>query len=154
MKKIFLVLIVLTLYGCNTTKIIEPLPTNIPANLTKDEVYSAIIVSLKDAPKVPSSVQKTGDDDFNWMDGAINSGKQYWHYEGQDNDVVHAGFYYKRFYIRADVTYGKDYIKYTIVDSRNLKQTNGRIHGKAYTWLALLEGDVRMALGRIDGHKR
>ena len=68
--------------------------------------------------------------------------------------MIHAGFYYERFYIRAEVTYTKDYINYSLVESRNPRQDPGLSHRKAYTWLAQLEGDVRMSLEKIDHHKR
>jgi len=154
MKKILLTLIILALYGCNTTKIIDPTPTDIPSSLTSEDVYSAIMLSLQDAPEVTSSGQKVGENAYEWMADEINADNLSWHHEGQDGNVIHAGFYYERFYIRAEVTYTKDYINYSLVESRNLRQDPGLSHSKAYTWLAQLEGDVRMSLEKIDRHKR
>jgi hypothetical protein len=154
MKKILLALVILALYGCNTTKIIDPSPTDVPSSLTSEDVYSAIMLSLQDIPDVTSSGQKPGNSAYEWMAGEINPENLSWHHEGQDGNVIHAGFYYERFYIRAEVTYTKDYINYSLVESRNLKQDPGLSHGKAYTWLSQLENDVRMSLEKIDRHKR
>jgi len=154
MKKILLTLMILALYGCNTTKIIDPSPTDVPSSLTSEDVYSAIMLSLQDVPEVTNPGQKPGNNAYEWMAGEINPENLSWHHEGQDGNVIHAGFYYERFYIRAEVTYTKDYINYSLVESRNLKQDPGLSHGKAYTWLSQLEDDVRMSLEKIDRHKR
>ena len=154
MKKILLTLIILASYGCGTTRIIDPSPTDVPASLTSEDVYSAIMLSLKDVPDVTGSGQNTGNNPYEWMAGEINPENLSWHHEGQDGNVIHAGFYYERFYISAKVTYTKDYINYSLVESRNLRQDPGLNHSKAYTWLARLEGDVRLSLEKIDRYKR
>jgi len=154
MKKILFTLFILTLYGCNTTKIIDPSPTDVPSSLTSEDVYSAIMLSLQDVPEVTSSGQRVGRNVYEWMAGEINPEDLSWHHEGQDGNVIHAGFYHERFYIRAEVTYTKDYINYSLVESKNLRQDPDLSHSKAYAWLAQLEGDVRMSLEKIDRHKR
>ena len=154
MKNILLTLIILTLHGCNTTKIIDPSPTGVPSSLTSEDVYSAIMLSLQDVPEVTSSGQIVGHHAYQWMADEINPENLSWHHEGQDGNVIHAGFYYERFYIRAVVTYSKDYINYSLVESKNLRQDPELSHEKAHTWLARLEGDVRMSLEMIDRHKR
>ena len=154
MKNILLTLIILTLHGCNTTKIIDPSPTGVPSSLTSEDVYSAIMLSLQDVPEVTSSGQIVGHHAYQWMADEINPENLSWHHEGQDGNVIHAGFYYERFYIRAEVTYSRDYINYSLVESKNLRQDPELSHEKAHTWLARLEGDVRMSLEMIDRHKR
>ena len=154
MKKILLTLVILTLYGCNTTKIIDPSPTDIPSSLTSEDIYSAIMLSLQDVPEVTSSGQIVGNHAYQWMADEINPENLSWHHEGQDGNVIHAGFYYERFYIRAEVTYSKDYINYSLVESKNLRQDPELSHERAHTWLARLEGDIRMSLEMIDRHKR
>ena len=152
MKKILLTLIILTLYGCNTTKILDPSSTDAPSSLTSEDVYRAIMLSLQDVPEVTSSGQKVGNNAYGWRSGETNSERLSWHHEGQDGNMIHAGFYYERFYISAEITYTKDYINYSLVESRNLRQDPGLSHRKAYTWLAQLEGDVRISLKKIDRH--
>jgi len=154
MKKILLTLIILALFGCSTTKIIDPSPTDVPSSLTSEDVYSAIMLSLQDVPDVTSSGQKVGDHPYQWMADEINPENLSWHHEGQDGNVIHAGFYYERFYIRAEVTYTKDYINYSLVESNNLRLDPELSQGKAYTWLSRLEADVRMSIDKIDRYKR
>lgn len=154
MKKILLTLVILVLYGCNTTKIIDPAPTDIPSSLTTEDVYSAIMLSLQDVPGVTDSGQQAGQHAYEWMAGEINPENLSWHHEGQDGNVIHAGFYHERFYIRAEVTYTRDYINYSLVESKNLKLDPDLSHGKVVTWLSRLEGDVRMSLEKIDRYKR
>ena len=67
MKKILLTLIVLALHGCNTTRIIDPSPTDVPSSLTDEDVYSAIMLSLQDVPAVTGSGQKAGYNAYEWM---------------------------------------------------------------------------------------
>jgi len=154
MKKILLTLIFLSSYGCSTARIIDPSPTEIPLSLTSEDVYSAIMLSLQDVPEVTSSGKKVGNHAYEWMADEINPENPGWHHEGQDGNVVHAGFYYERFYIRAKVTYTKDYINYSLVESNNLRHDPDLSHGKVYTWLSRLKGDVRTSLDRIDRYKR
>jgi len=154
MKKILLTLIILALFGCSTTKIIDPSPTDVPSSLTSEDVYSAIMLSLQDVPDVTSSGQKVGAHPYQWMADEINPENLSWHHEGQDGNVIHAGFYYERFYIRAEVTYTKDYINYSLVESNNLRLDPELSQGKAYTWLSRLEADVRMSIDKIDRYKR
>ena len=154
MQKILLTLVILALYGCNTTKIIDPAPTDIPTSLTSEDVYSAIMLSLQDAPEVTGPGQNAGQHAYEWMADEINPENLSWHHEGQDGNVIHAGFYHGRFYIRAEVTYTRDYINYALVESKNLKLDPELSHGKVYTWLSRLEGDVRMSLEKIDRYKR
>jgi hypothetical protein len=154
MKKILLTLVIFALYGCNTTKIIDPAPTDIPPSLTTEDVYSAIMLSLQGIPGVTGSGQKAGQHEYEWMADDVNPENLSWHHEGQDGNVIHAGFYHERFYIRAEVTYTRDYINYALVESKNLKLDPELSHGKVYTWLSRLEGDVRMSLDKIDRYKR
>ena len=92
-------LIILALYGCNTTKIIDPSPTDAPSSLTSEDVYSAIMLSLQDVPDVPdvtSSGQIVGNHPYEWMAGEISPENPSWHHEEQDGNVIHAGFYRQR----------------------------------------------------------
>lgn len=154
MQKILLALIILSLYGCSTTRIIDPSPTEIPSSFTSEEVYSAIMLSLQDIPGVTGSGQKVGNHAYQWMADEIKPENTGWHHEGQDGNVVHAGFYYERFYIRAEVTYTKDYINYSLIETSNLKYDAELSQGKVSTWLSRLKGDVRTSLERIDRYKR
>ena len=154
MKKILLALIILGLYGCSTTEIIDPSPTDVPSSLNIEDVYTAIMLSLQDVPVDTGSGKKTGNGAYESLAKEIDAENLSWHHEDQDGNVIHAGFYYERFYIRAEVTYTKDYINYSLVESKNLKNDPELTHSKAYAWLAQLEGDVRRSLENIDRHKR
>jgi len=56
------------------------------------------------------------------MAGEINPENLSWHHAGQDGNVIHAGIYYERFYIRAEVTYTRHHINDSLVESKNLQQ--------------------------------
>jgi hypothetical protein len=47
MKKIPLALMIVGFYGCNTTRIIDPLPTDVSSSLNIEDVYYAIMLSLR-----------------------------------------------------------------------------------------------------------
>src|SRR4029453_15515261 len=52
-------------------------------------------------------------------------------------------------YMRVAISYDTKQISTKIVESRNLKQSSGRIHRKANAWLAKLETKIRVALGQV-----
>lgn len=151
MKKILLVLM-LFLAACSTTRNVSPPPTMVPPALSQKEVEQAVMLALKDAPR--PSQQSLGsaivDKIFDRAFGDGLSRKQYWYYEGRGDNVVFAGFYHSDYYMRAEVSYSAREVKFRIVDSRNLQQTKYRIHKNALVWLGYLERDVRASLGSLD----
>jgi len=158
MKKITLVLIIL-LVGCTTTRNISPPPTLIPTALSKEEVASVILFSLRDAPVIREQTveNKTTNRILGMVDRVLDSAlgnnrfRQYWRYEGRmGKDTIYAGFHYKNFYMRTEIKYNETEITFKIVDSRNLKQSGDYIHKNALVWLSRLERNVRANLGTYD----
>lgn len=147
MKKLFLLLSLITLTACTTTKNISPPPTIIPQSLSKIETEYAIMSALKGAPKTTNvSVEITD----KVLDAVLGVKRQYWFYEGRGKGLINAGFHYRSFYMRAEVSYNDKEVNFKIVDSRNLKQSANSIHKKALIWLSYLERDVRATLGAFD----
>lgn len=147
MKKILLLVVLLSLVACTTTKNISPPPTKIPTSLSKAEAEYAIISALKDAPKENNAGVEITD---NILRAVLGTRKQYWFYEGRGRDLINAGFRYRSFYMRAEVHYDDSEVNFKIVESRNLKQSGDSIHKKALVWLNYLERDVRATLGAFD----
>ena len=52
-------------------------------------------------------------------------------------------------YLRVAVRYDASNVNMEIVDSRGLKQSEDRIHKRAFVWLRQLEQRVRRALGTL-----
>ena len=147
MKKLLLLLVVLTLSACATTKNISPPPTMIPSSLSKAEAQYAIMSALKDAPKETNVGIKITNQIFG---AALGVRKQYWFYEGRGKGLINAGFHYRSFYMRVEIYYNDKEVNFKIVDSRNLKQSGNSIHKNALIWLSHLERDVRATLGAFD----
>lgn len=110
----------------------------IPESLSKQEVQVAIMIALRESPrkKQPNAGMEMADNILSEVLGH-NYGrrKQYWFYEGRAEDIIYAGFNHKSFYIRAEINYGGDFIKYRLLESRNLKQSGNSIHKNAIAWL-------------------
>lgn len=147
MKKLLLLLAVLNLSACTTTENISPASIAIPASLSMSEAEFAIMLTLKGAPKVSNIAIAITD---KILAGVFGVRKQYWFYEGRGQNLVNAGFHYRNFYMRVEISYNEKDVNFKIVDSRNLKQSGNSIHKKALVWLSHLELDVRETLGAFD----
>lgn len=76
---------------------------------------------------------------------------QYWYYEGKrGKDIIYAGYHRKKFYMRIEIKYSEDNLVFTIVDSKNLRQSKRSIHKSALIWLNELERKIRINLGKYD----
>ena len=75
--------------------------------------------------------------------------KESWYFEDRQPDVVYAGFQERRVYMRVAVRYDAHNVTMEILDSRGLKQSEDRIHKRAFVWLQQLEQRVRRALGTL-----
>ena len=71
------------------------------------------------------------------------------YFEDREPRIVYAGFQDRRFYMRVAVRYDARNVTMEIVDSRGLKQSEDRIHKRAFVWLRQLEQRVRRALGTL-----
>lgn len=149
-------MVLLLISGCRTTANIPPAPIIVPMGLTEKDVELAVILAVMDRSVPQELVQEkraAGDitnaiTDQNYQKSRAS--KWPWSFEGTQKGTVFAGFDYGKFYMRVAVEYDTQYVQLTIVDSRNLSQTETRIHKKAFTWIQGLEKKIRWNLGEYS----
>ena len=91
MKKILFTLIILSLQGCSTTRIVDPSPTDVPSSFNIGDVYSAIMLSLQGVPPDTGSGEKIASGVYESLAKDIDAENLSWHHEDQDGNVIHAG---------------------------------------------------------------
>jgi hypothetical protein len=77
-----------------------------------------------------------------------------WFLESWESGLLELGYQRRVHYLRLSVNTTGPTLILRISESRNLKQSNGRIHKNAKVWVQLLEADIREALGRASAAKR
>lgn len=163
--RIILACWVVSMTGCVTVPNVSPSPIVIPKGLTLADVDKAIVAAVPGNPAANSRThgQEVTDTVLSSIPvgvGFQSFGQEYsakqtknaaggnnWFFEGRDTNVVYIGFQHREFYIRVAARYNTTNITLKILESRNLKQSEDRIHRTAITWLSSLEGRIRYNLG-------
>ena len=126
---------------CTTTERIQfPTTFNIPPSLSTDQAREALLVALGSA-----------DVDASW---ARDTFAGQWFYEYEDEDALYAGYSARSHYLRVAVILEENKVKTIVCDSRNLKQTERRIHRKVPGWKGSLDDNIRIALGQASAYYR
>lgn len=153
----------ISLASCVTVPNVSPPPIVVPKGLATADIEKAIVASVPGSPTatnlspgqqmtdtVLSSIPVGG---FGANYGGARtrnaSGGNGWFFEGRDTNVVFIGFQHREFYIRVAAQYDTTNITLKILESRNLKQSEDRIHRTAIVWLSSLEGRIRYNLGAL-----
>ena len=143
------------LVACTTVQNVSPPPISVPSKLTENDVELAILMAIADRaapPKLAPGEKVTDNVLSSVIDPASNTArrqKEAWYFEDRQPGVVYAGFQERRFYMRVAVRYNAHNVTMEILDSRGLKQSEDRIHKRAFVWLQQLEQRVRRALGTL-----
>ena len=126
---------------CTTSEPIQFETTfNIPPSLDYEQAREAVLVALGSA-----------DVDASW---ARDTFAGQWFYEYEDEDAVYAGYSVRSHYLRVAVILGGSEIATIVCDSRNLKQTERKIHRKVPGWKGTLDDNIRVALGQASAYYR
>jgi hypothetical protein len=72
-----------------------------------------------------------------------------WHLEGMESSVIYAGYENRERSMNVAVRYDERTVTMEIIDSRRLKQSDDRIHKRAFALLKPLEHRVQAALRTI-----
>jgi hypothetical protein len=144
------------LAACSTVRNVTPPPVSVPSKLTENDVELAILMAIADRTSPPKLAPgaKVTDSVLSAVIAAPanNTGRRQrdpWFFEDRLPGIVYAGFEERRFYMRVAVHYDAHNVTMEIVDSRGLKQSEDRIHKRAFIWLQQLEQRVRHALGTL-----
>lgn len=152
MIRIAILLLLWMLAGCNTIRLVSPPPSSVPQSMTEEEIEYVLISCLGSSANDQnvSAGMHMANEILHRRFGGEFVQKRYWSYEGRDKDVVYAGFNNRSHYMRVKMAYSKEDVRFSIVDSRNLKQTKTRIHRNAMQWLGGLESGIRSCLWEVD----
>ena len=111
-----------------------------PTELSHKQARDAVLVSLGYA-----------DVDVSW---ARDTFAGQWFFEYEDEDTIYAGYSVRSHYLRIAIVVGEKAITTIVCDSRNLKQTERKIHRKVPLWKGTLDDNIRMALGQASEYFR
>lgn len=126
---------------CTTTEKIQFLKTHrIPSALGPEQVREAILVALGSA-----------DVEVSW---ARDTFAGQWFFEYQDDPVIYAGYSVRSHYLQVAILLDKDSITTVVCDSRNLNQSEKKIHRKVPGWKGTLDDDLRIAMGQAAEYYR
>lgn len=117
-----------------------PTSTTLPSNLSYEQTRDAVLVALGYA-----------DVDVSW---ARDTFAGQWFFEYEDADAIYAGYSVRSHYLRTAILIGDTTITTIVCDSRNLKQTERKIHRKVPGWKGTLDDNIRIALGQASEYFR
>jgi len=154
-RRILAAIAVLALAGCATVPNVSPPPIPVPSGLAESDVELAVLLAVADPPEPPELTpgQQITDNVLSAIVGGYDSlsrPRQPWYFEAREAGAIFAGYQRGRYYMRVEVEFDTESVSLSIVDSRNLDQTEIRIHEGAFSRLQTLENRIRRALGKIS----
>ncbi len=143
----------LLLIGCTTVQNISPPPIAVPAGLTENDVKLAILMAIANRSVPPKlahgEVVTDGVVKALFQQNADPRRRDSWHLEGMESSVIYAGYENRERSMNVAVRYDERTVTMEILDSRRLKQSDDRIHKRAFALLKPLEHRVQAALRTI-----
>lgn len=156
MLRLGLAFSVLTLtLACKTVLIEERASIGVPPGLNANDVEIAVLYELA-SQNIPSDLTPGERIANNAMKALflfryqnVSDRRPGWYPESAEPGVVHAGFEKGQYYLRVAIEYSDSAIRIRLIESKNLAQTDRRIHKSAVRWIDQLEMRVRRALGQM-----
>ena len=157
MRRVLIIALAL-LFACRTVPKSQIQDIDVPPGLTAQQVEFAILVSLADQPppddlgpgaEITDRALKAW---FGWRYQSIREAQGDWFLEGREPGMILAGLQRRSHYLRLALHYSASQIRFEILDSRNLDETETMIHQAAAQWIQDLEIEVRRALGQLSTH--
>jgi|CXWL01.1.fsa_nt_gi hypothetical protein len=151
---------IVSLSGCHTTTI--PTFDNIPVppGLTLNQVEVAILAALAKQP-VPKELSEGADIADRAMaayfgplryQSARSSRSQEWYPESRQSGQIVAGLNVRSHYLQVRLDFDAAEIRPSISNSRNLSQSETRIHSNAIEWVHRLEDQIRRSVGFMSAY--
>lgn len=154
-SRILLLTAAFFLASCKTA----PIPTlpviKVPPGLSVQQVELAILSGILNQ-RPPESYDPRSDmpdDEFQqlvWKHYLQSASARSWFPESRSPGVIEAAVNARSHYLRVALAYDTTSIRMKILESRNLRQSGGRIHKRAVVWLDHLEEHIRRELGRMS----
>lgn len=141
--------------ACTTAPLSRIGSIRVPAGLAPRHVEFAILAALADRPppgRLGPDVEITEPILRSWFGWDYKSDSQRragWFLERRGPGRVVVGRKRRHHYLRMAVLYDASRVRFEILDSHNLRQSETRIHERAILWIQELEVEIRRALGQL-----
>lgn len=140
--------------ACQTAPLVNPEPIAVPPGLSSQQVEVAILSGIRNTPPPPDyrldeDMDEAEFDAFVRRHLMSDLRRRSWFAESREPGVVHAAVDTRGHYLRVAVRFDTDQVRIQLAESRNLKQSRNRIHGRALRWMRNLEFHVRRELNRM-----
>jgi len=148
--------------GCRTTTIptFEPIP--VPPGLTAPQVEVAILHALVNTP-IPKELSEGADiadramtalfGPLRYQSARSARNRPEWFPESRAPGEILAGMNYKRHYLQVKIGFDTTAVRVGISNSRNLTQSETRIHKNAIQWIEQLDVRLRRSLGFMSAYR-
>lgn len=145
---------VLLAVACRTAPLPQPYVIELPAGMTAQQAEVAIVAGILDThpPADYNPHSELSDEEFNrliWRSFVGTASGRSWLPESRDGNTIIASVDTRGLYLRVAIERSSDAIAISILDSRNLSQSENRIHRRAIKWLRNLEAHIRREVGRM-----
>jgi hypothetical protein len=148
-------LVLLATVSCTTVPKSSIGSIQVPGHLTERQVEFAILAALADQPppddlspglEITDRALKAW---FGWRYQSARDARNRWFLEGRETDRIFAGFQRGNYYVRVAISYSSAEVRFEVDDSRNLRESESRIHHAAVEWIQELEVRIRRFLGQL-----
>ena len=158
MKNFLFIALAVLLVGCKTVSIYERDPIRVPTGLKESDVEDAILLTLGKHSITESNLsggQKIADNALKaglgrrYVSAESGSYDKYWYFEEKTPGTIFVAFRKGDLYMRVALNFDAHQIKTSIVESRNFRQSETKIHKQAYVYLQDFEGRLHRSLGDV-----
>jgi hypothetical protein len=144
----------LTLAACRTVPIPPPTTIDVPPGLSLQAVEVAVMAGINNgtAPATYDPTHELPEAEFDAMldrDFVKVARAGGWFPEARRGDVRYASVDTRGHHLLVGIHLGTQQLRIEIVESRDLLQSDGRIHKAVVSWIGNLESRIRRELGRM-----
>lgn len=148
-------IVLVCVLGCNTVPKEQIQAIDVPPGLSSQQVEFAILATLADNPPPDDLSPELDITDralkawFGWSYQSARENRGDWFLEARTPGRITAGIQRGRYYLRVGIIHGADQVSFHVENSRNLRESNIRIHKTAVRWIQDLEIEIRRSLGQL-----
>jgi len=144
--------------GCVTAPIPPERTIDVPVGLSEPDVRDAVVASVTSPTRRDlTPAERIADRALAalvWGYRTIDRPQTEWFPESVAPGGVMAGCRFKTHYVRVVLRFDEHSVRYRIADSRNLRQSQERIHENVIPWLDDLDLRIRRALGYVSSNRQ
>jgi hypothetical protein len=142
--------------SCKTVPLSEIRSIEVPGDLSAREVEFAILAALADDPPPDGLTPGIEITDralkawFGWRYKGLSEREERWFLEGRELGSVLAGYQEDEYYVRISIDFDASQVSFRVLESRNLRHSETRIHRSVVEWITELEMEIRRSLGQLS----